>query len=137
MPNVVCLLESAYIIIDDHGIPRDRFAMLLSPRGSHLESGDSTALIARVVVDVAEAVAGCAALRIAHRDVTPHNILAHGGRGYLTDFSVAKVRYLPNVVSMLPALATVVLLPLALCSHSFVVCSPSSNEIARVGIAVR
>jgi len=67
-------------------------AMLLSPRGTHLESGDSTAIIARVAMDIAAAIAGCADLNILHRDVTPSNILVHGQRGFLTDFNIAEVR---------------------------------------------
>ena len=91
VPHVVRLVEFDTVNVI-HGRSGSCTSMLLSPRGSHLESGDSTALIARVAIDVGEGIQGCAARLVAHRDVTPHNILVHGKRGYLTDFSVAKVR---------------------------------------------
>jgi serine/threonine protein kinase len=79
--------------------PRHRQAMLLSPRGVLLESGDEPALIARVAVDVAEAIAGCVSMGVAHRDITPHNFIKHCGRGYLTDFYIAKVTTLSRAPS--------------------------------------
>jgi hypothetical protein len=79
-------------------------AMLLWPRGRLLESSDEPALLARVAVDVAGAIDGCATLKVAHRDVTPHNFITYKGRGYLTDFSAAKVRQALTSAVCAPAL---------------------------------
>lgn len=46
----------------------------------------------QVVYDVAYAIGEASALRVVHRDVTPNNFGAKDGRGYLLDFSAAKVR---------------------------------------------
>ena len=92
MPHVVRLLDAGIVESDAHGGSGTRTAMLLSPYGRHLDSGDSTGLLARVALHVAKAIAGCGRLMVAHRDVTPFNIIVHGGQGYLADFSVGKVR---------------------------------------------
>jgi hypothetical protein len=68
VPHVVRLLTWGRVSVTVDGCPRRRLAMLLSPRGDLLESGDDPELLARVAVDVAEAIAGCGGLNIAHRD---------------------------------------------------------------------
>lgn len=45
----------------------------------------------QVLYDVAGGIANAAKRDVAHRDITPNNFGQLGGRGYLYDFSVAKV----------------------------------------------
>jgi len=45
----------------------------------------------QVVYDVASGIANAAKRDIAHRDITPNNFGQLEGRGYLYDFSAAKV----------------------------------------------
>ena len=70
--------------------------MVLQPFGRLLGGNAPPALLAQVAHDIAGAIGGCAALHVAHRDITANNIVEHGGRGWLIDFSAAKVGAAPG-----------------------------------------
>lgn len=80
-------------------------AVVLQPYGRLLEHSDAPYLIARVASDVAQAISDCASRGIAHRDVTAGNFVEYQQRGYLFDFSAAKVviygRTYPNMLACL------------------------------------
>lgn len=48
-------------------------------------------IVLQVLYDIASGIGNAAKMDIAHRDITPHNFGHWKSRGYLYDFSAAKV----------------------------------------------
>ena len=82
------------------GAPPRALFLILVQQHCEMPAGQGAHSVLQVLYDIAGGIGNAAKEDIAHRDVTPNNFGHWQGRGYLYDFSVAKVRSIPIQITV-------------------------------------